>query len=351
MKICIITDFLKPQCHGIAIRFEEYIKNLRLLGHEVIVYGPSNCPTSNKHLYSVTNWFNPSNRICFPSFEMCFDLVTNSYDIVHMVYPIAFFSYAVFIINIFNFFKLVTSNHVMMNDYGKLYFSYPIYFILYYIIKIFVYLPQLLFVDKILGPSSHGDFDMGFNKKIEIIPTGINLSKFSPSFKKRDNILLYVGRLAPEKNLDKLCQSIPINYKLQLIGDGPSGNDLKTKYACDNIEFLGKVDHDQLCKYYQNAKAHITLSESETYCLTLLESVACGTPIIYPNCNVFNEIYQNDFPELCLRPNNSIAEILTYIDTNEIELQHKCRDYAEKKSWLNVTKELVSIYESTLDKC
>jgi glycosyltransferase involved in cell wall biosynthesis len=282
---------------------------------------------------------------------MCFDLVTNSYDIVHMVYPAALFSYAVFIINIFNFFKLVTSNHVMMNDYGKLYFSYPIYFILYYIIKIFVYLPQLLFVDKILGPSSHSDFDMGFNKKIEIIPTGINLSKFSPSFKKRDNNLLYVGRLAPEKNLDKLCQTIPINYKLQLIGDGPSRDELITKYACDNIEFVGKVNHEELCSYYQNAKAHITLSESETYCLTLLESIACGTPIIYPNCNVFNEIYQNDFPELCLRPNNSISETLNYIETNEIELQHKCRNYAEKKSWLNATKELACIYESILKKC
>jgi hypothetical protein len=35
MKICIITDFLKPQCHGIAIRFEEYIKNLRLLEKKI----------------------------------------------------------------------------------------------------------------------------------------------------------------------------------------------------------------------------------------------------------------------------------------------------------------------------
>ena len=88
-------------------------------------------------------------------------------------------------------------------------------------------------------------------------------------------------------------------YLLNIIGEfSLYQNELKKKYACDNIEFLGKVDHDQLCKYYQNAKAHITLSESETYCLTLLESVACGTPIIYPNCNVFNEIYQNDFPEL-----------------------------------------------------
>ena len=58
---------------------KEYIENLRLLGHEVIVYGPSNCPTSNKHLYSVTNRLNPSNRICFPTFEMCYDLITNNY--------------------------------------------------------------------------------------------------------------------------------------------------------------------------------------------------------------------------------------------------------------------------------
>lgn len=236
-----------------------------------------------------------------------------------------------------------------MYEYGKKYLNYPIFFISYYILKFFMCLPQKLFVNKILGPSSYSDFNILFGEQIEIIPSGIDLSKFSACIKKRDNILLYVGRLAPEKNLDKLINIIPTNYKLQIIGDGPEKKRLIRTYNKNNIEFLGKMNHDELCRYYQNAKAHITLSESETYCLTLLESIACGTPIIYPDCQVFNEIYNNNFNELCLKQNNDIIKILKYIDTNEILLQEKCRDYAETKSWLNATKRLITIYESTLN--
>lgn len=346
MKICIITDYLKPQINGIAIRFEEYIKNLRFLGHDVYVYGPSQSQTSDRRLYSITNYFNPSNVICFPTFELMFDLLYNKYDIVHIVYPPAVYVLLIWLITIFVPLNIVTSNHVMLLDYSKAYFNELLFNILFNIVKYIIYYPQLYFAKKILGPSSYSDFNLLFNKKIEIIPTGINIDLFKPLYKKKDNVLLFVGRLAPEKNIDKLISILPENYKLQLIGDGPENERLINQYANNkNIEFLGKIDHTELCSYYQNAKAHITLSVSETYCLTLIESLACGTPIIYADCDVFNEIYEKDFGELCFKKNN-LETILKYIEENEVNLQKKCRKYTETKTWLHATKDLVNIYES-----
>jgi hypothetical protein len=65
MKILLINDFLKPQTHGISIRFEQYIKYFRKKNHIVRVYGPSNCPSSDFILPSIINYFNTDNRICF----------------------------------------------------------------------------------------------------------------------------------------------------------------------------------------------------------------------------------------------------------------------------------------------
>lgn len=102
----------------------------------------------------------------------------------------------------------------MTNDYGKMYFL--IHFILYYIIYLNFLFTFLSYFSLIKFLDHHLIAILMCLIKIEIIPTGINLSKFTPSFKKRDNILLYVGRLAPEKtwiNFVKIFRLI-ISYNL-----------------------------------------------------------------------------------------------------------------------------------------
>ena len=89
------------------------------------------------------------------------------------------------------------------------------------------------------------------------------------------------------------------------------------------------------------------MSESETFCLTLLESLSCGTPIIYANCTVFNSLYKDTFPELMY--NNNLEEILTYIDLNEIELQKRCVEYAKNHNWENATVKLLKTYEESIE--
>lgn len=348
MKILYITDFLKPQTHGIAIRCEEYIKNLRLKNHIIDIYGPSNCPSANKILPSIINYGNRDNRICFPSFSLFYDILTNNYDIIHIFYPPGIPGLFILLLGIFKKLNIVTSNHVNMNYYGK---AYSIYF-LFYIVKYLIYAPQYYLSNLILAPSELEDLKISYNYKNEIIPTGVNTKLFEFSENKRENIILFIGRLAPEKNIDKLIilfNEIK-NYKLHIIGFGPDEARLKELAKFNsNIKFLGKKTTEELPEYYQKAKAHITLSESETFCLTLLESISCGTPIIYTDCQVFNNLYEKDFKELCINKNNSLNNILNFIETNEDNIREKCKNFRKGLSWSKATDKLIDQYTSILN--
>ena len=347
MKILLINDFLKPQTHGIAVRFEQYIKYFRKKNHNIRVYGPSNCPSSDFILPSIINYFNTDNCICFPSLQLVFDICFNNYDIIHLVYPPCIPSMIIFFISLFKKLNIVTSNHVNMSYYGKIYNLLHYY----YLVKFFIFDLQYYFSNLIMAPSISEDFKTLYNVETTIIPTGIDLDNFKFSRNKRENILLYVGRLAPEKNIDKLIKLFEAikNYKLIIIGYGPEENKLKELAKNNiNIEFVGKINHDKLPLYYQKARAHITLSESETFCLTLLESLACGTPIIFPNCIVFDSLYGKDFEKLCLTSNNTLENIIKYIEENESDLQFKCKDYSEYDSWSRATDQLIKIYEHVI---
>jgi 1,2-diacylglycerol 3-alpha-glucosyltransferase len=351
MNILYITDFLYPQTHGIAVRTEEYIKNLKIKNHNIKVYGPQDCPSTDIVLPSIVNIMNKDNRICFPSFKLFYDIIMNKYDIIHLFYPPSIPALFILLLGIFIPLKIVTSNHINMTYYGK---TYNVYY-LFYLVKYLIYAPQYYLSNLILAPSKLEDFRITYNYENQIIPTGVNLELFKFNPKKRNNILLFVGRLYPEKNIDKLIKlfdQVNTNYKLQIIGYGPEEDRLKelskTNTNNKNIEFLGKKSLSELPFYYQKAKAHITLSESETFCLTLLESISCGTPIIYPDNETFNYFYQENFSELCLHKNNNLINILEYIDNHQDELKEKCKKYREKLSWSNATDKLIDLYKTIL---
>lgn len=107
----------------------------------------------------------------------------------------------------------------------------------------------------------------------------IDLKKFVPAkLNKRNFIVLFVGRMVPEKGLTELVAASKIwnkKIKLQAIGDGP----LKSIIPSD--QYLGKISQDDLPKYYQNASLTIVPSTSEEgFGRVILESLACGIPVV-----------------------------------------------------------------------
>lgn len=101
---------------------------------------------------------------------------------------------------------------------------------------------------------------------------------------------LYVGRLAPEKNLDRLLKAFATyratggNHNLVLAGDGPLRQELST--LAEQLEisaavhFAGRQDAAGLIPYYAFASSFILPSLSEPWGLVVNEALACGLPVM-----------------------------------------------------------------------
>lgn len=113
---------------------------------------------------------------------------------------------------------------------------------------------------------------------------GVNREIFNPS-RRIDNssekILLSVGRVSKEKNLDAFCSLQIPNTRKVLVGDGPYLDELRGKYT--DIEFVGAKRGIELAEYFASADVFVFTSKTDTFGIVMIESISCGTPIAgYP---------------------------------------------------------------------
>jgi 1,2-diacylglycerol 3-alpha-glucosyltransferase len=143
------------------------------------------------------------------------------------------------------------------------------------------------------------------NRNIYIVPTGIEVEKFYKEnfdkksiielrnrlgLKKDDFVLLYVGRIAEEKNISflldaqkALVKKYP-NIKLLIIGDGPDlekhKKETSSKEYNNSVIFTGKVPLSEVARYYQLGDIFVTASKTETQGLTVIEAMSSSMPVV-----------------------------------------------------------------------
>ncbi|MBK8190913.1 MAG: glycosyltransferase family 1 protein [Vampirovibrionales bacterium] len=88
--------------------------------------------------------------------------------------------------------------------------------------------------------------------------------------------LLYVGRVAPEKNLEAFL-SLPCHGSKVVVGEGPSRRALEQTYP--EAHFLGVLQGEALAQAYCASDALVFPSKTDTFGLVMLEALACGTPV------------------------------------------------------------------------
>ncbi len=109
---------------------------------------------------------------------------------------------------------------------------------------------------------------------------GVDAEAFRPGL--RDGlalprpIWLYVGRVAPEKNLDAFLR-LPLPGSRVVIGDGPDRARLEGQYR--NVHWLGRQPHAALAAFYDAADVFVFPSRTDTFGLVMLEAMACGCPV------------------------------------------------------------------------
>jgi glycosyltransferase involved in cell wall biosynthesis len=89
-------------------------------------------------------------------------------------------------------------------------------------------------------------------------------------------ILLYVGRIAVEKNLEAFLR-LPIAGSKVFIGDGPAKSELQKRFP--KAHFIGVKTGQELAQYYASADVMVFPSLTDTFGLVNIEAMACGTPV------------------------------------------------------------------------
>lgn len=134
------------------------------------------------------------------------------------------------------------------------------------------------------------DYNVPGNR-VSIVPDGVDIDTFRPLNESRlPGSLLYVGRLHRRKGLEYLLQAMPEvlrevpGARLYLIGQGSMEKELVAQvrrlYLDEAVTFLGRVDDQELCRWYNRAQAFVLPSLLEGFGMVCLEAMACGTPVV-----------------------------------------------------------------------
>ncbi|WP_028975245.1 glycosyltransferase [Spirochaeta cellobiosiphila] len=307
MNIAIFTDAFYPQINGVVTSTMSLAENMIARGHVVYIVAP---------LFKLKDEFcHPDIKVIrLPSLPASFyddfrwttvfsystyrKLRKNKVDIVHFMTPI-FVSYLGIKIGRMLKVPVIGTYHTFIGDptYFKHLFHGPIridehvawdYANLYYNAADYVTAPTEKAVQIIK--------DHGCTPPSMAISNGIDLSIFdnskSEEFKKKYNlgshVILYVGRVAYEKNISELIKALVLlksevpDAQLLIIGDGPQREDfqVEAKGLCpdDSIIFTGAIPHDDLVKsgVFRCCQCFATASKTETQGITILEAQANG---------------------------------------------------------------------------
>ncbi|HEM56540.1 MAG TPA: glycosyltransferase family 1 protein [Thermodesulfobium narugense] len=194
------------------------------------------------------------------------------------------------------------------------------------------------------------------NGDFKIIPNGVNIDIFAPSEKFQQPTILFVGRLEKRKGLDVLLRAWNKIFKkfpdAQLRIAGYSTEKRINKFQdLDGIKFLGELSEEDLAREY--SKAWIFCSPAlggESFGMTILEALSCGTAVVASNITGFRSLLKNGQYGLLVEPNdpNDLAQKICYLIKNKdarTELEKKARPYAINFSWEKITLSLIDNYK------
>jgi len=215
----------------------------------------------------------------------------------------------------------------------------------------------------------------GVKVNAEVIPTGLQEQSFNPAdgeaFREKYDIplevpvLLYVGRVAYEKNIDFLLGVAMVlsdtrpDVLLVVAGEGPAEASLhklaKTLKIEKNIKFIGYLNREtELNACYQAADVFVFASKSETQGLVLLEAMAQGTPVVaIAELGTASILIEGEgaliATENTLEFAEKVHQLLIYPE-QRFELGHKAKSYATEHWTASIQAErMVKFYTKLIN--
>ncbi|MCK4527409.1 glycosyltransferase [candidate division WOR-3 bacterium] len=172
----------------------------------------------------------------------------------------------------------------------------------------------------------------GIQNDFEVVPNAVDTEIFHPDTDKKNHTIkriLLVALLNPVKGVPYLLDAIAIlskkrnDFVLDIVGDGPYREEYEKstyKLGIENkVNFHGLMSKEQVAQFMRESDFFVLPSESETFGVVLIESLASGIPVIATDSGGSREIINEDVGMLVKsKDSNALAESIDYM------LEHYC---------------------------
>ncbi|NJL35873.1 MAG: glycosyltransferase family 1 protein [Leptolyngbyaceae cyanobacterium SM1_4_3] len=368
MRIALFTETFLPKVDGIVTRLSHTVEQLQRLGDQVLVISPDGGLTEYKgaRIYGVPGFplpLYPELKLALPRPSIGQVLEEFKPDLIHVVNPAVLGLAGLYYSKIFKV-PLVASYHTHLPKYLEHYGLGMLEGMMWELLKVAHNQAQL---NLCTSTAMQEELDAHGIERLAVWQRGVDTELFQPglaSLEMRSRLtqgnpdsplLLYVGRLSAEKEIEKIkpvLESIP-NARLALVGDGPYRQELQQYFANTPTHFVGYLTGVDLATAFASADAFVFPSRTETLGLVLLEAMAAGCPVVAANSGGIPDIVTDGVNGYLFDPYDEQGAIaatqrLLNQQTERETLRQSARQEAERWSWTAATRQLQGYYQSVL---
>ena len=369
MRIALFTETFLPKVDGIVTRLRHTIEHLERNGDRVLVVAPEGGLTEYKgaKIYGIPGMplpLYPELKLALPPIGTKQAIEEFEPDLIHVVNPAFLGVGGIYYAKTLDI-PLVASYHTHLPQYLHHYGLGALEGVLWELLKAAHNKASLNLCTSsamVRELINHGI------ERVDLWQRGVDTEMFQPRLAStamrsrlsqghpEDPLLLYVGRVSAEKQIDEIkpiLEAIP-EARLAIVGDGPNREALEAHFAGTKTHFVGYLQGLELASAFASADAFVFPSRTETLGLVLLEAMAAGCPVVAARSGGIPDIVTDGVNGYLFEPDDpdgAISATKSLLEATQIreELRYNARAEAERWGWAAATQQLQSYYRQVLN--
>ncbi|MFC9609692.1 glycosyltransferase family 4 protein [Streptomyces sp. NPDC056938] len=367
MRVVIVTESFPPDINGVAHCALQTARHLAARGHDPLVIAPATAPGPDTDTDAPCSVIRvpslplpgyPQVRVALPSRRVAAAVAAHGAELVHLASP--------FILGVRGMaaasrlrIPAVAVYQTDLAGYARTYMGAGEATAWRRIRSVHGA------ADRTLAPSSAAvrDLEVHGVPRVRLWPRGVDTVRFRPDLRDEalrrelapngELIVGYVGRLAPEKQVELLAGACALDgVRVVVVGDGPSEPGLRE--ALPGAVFLGRRTGAELARIFASLDIFAHTGPYETFCQTVQEAMASGVPVIAPAAGGPLDLVAHGRTGLLVTPGDAAAVRDAVWSLAEDPLRRLAygaagRSTVEGRTWEAVGEQLVGHYEEVLD--
>ncbi|MFF4546490.1 glycosyltransferase family 4 protein [Streptomyces sp. NPDC001435] len=366
MRVVIVTESFPPDVNGVAHCALQTARHLVDRGHAPLVVAPAPAPGNKPdasapcpvvHVPSLPLPGYPQVRVALPSRRLAAALIEHRADVVHLASP--------FILGVRGMaaaarlgIPAVAVYQTDLAGYARTYVGAGEAAAWRRIRSVHSA------ADRTLAPSSAAMHDLEAHgvPRVKLWARGVDTVRFRPDHRDEalrrelapngELIVGYVGRLAPEKQVELLAGVCGLEgVRVVVVGDGPSQEHLTE--ALPGAVFLGRRTGDELARIFASLDVFAHTGPFETFCQTVQEAMASGVPVVAPAAGGPLDLVDHGRTGFLVPPRDADAvrdavRALAADPVLRADFGATARATVEGRTWAAVGDQLIAHYDDVL---